>query len=495
MNVFTYWEGKKVPYIEACLDSVRYHCFADCRFHHVTPENFSKYVPDGVLHPNWKNIKELGVKSDCVRAACLFLYGGLYVDADTVMIRSPVGVIDENADCAYMTWSTPPRRAIAGYIYCRPGSPVAARWIENMNKKLAAGKWGWTEIGEGCLTPAIDDGDQSRMQILPLKTFLPIEIDLEVAKFFTKGNWKDHTIPSTVAFGLNHSWMVTRKPNEMRAWDSPQSELIIHQVLAHAAKVSKSEPSICVCVSSYKRPKLLGHLVDCFNRQEYANKKMVILEDSGEMASGKLCDNVWLVSQANRFATLGEKRNAVANTGVAKFSDILCVWDDDDLWMPWAMKAMAQACRRADWVRPSQILHKDGRGRLCRSKTHCEADQTDKAFQCAWAISRGAFDAVGGYPDDMSLGEDLVFAKRLREAGISEADPIEMGFLPYHVAAPYPNEHFSWTHKDYATWPEKFQGESSPVIIGPPDFSMGPMDDRVHPRAWQTNWWHDEIKS
>ncbi len=55
LNVFTYWEnapsGKRWHYIQMCLDSIRRHSLDGCLFHHITPDVFGKYIPDGVLHP------------------------------------------------------------------------------------------------------------------------------------------------------------------------------------------------------------------------------------------------------------------------------------------------------------------------------------------------------------------------------------------------------------------------------------------------------------
>ena len=55
-----------------------------------------------------------------------------------------------------------------------------------------------------------------------------------------------------------------------------------------------------------------------------------------------------LVSVADRFATLGEKRNAAARLAPPD-ADALAIWDDDDLYMPWALRASVAALR----ARPS----------------------------------------------------------------------------------------------------------------------------------------------
>jgi hypothetical protein len=495
MNVFTYWEGPRVPYIEACLDAIRHHCYRECCFHHVTESNIKQYIPEGVLHPAWKSVTQPGVKSDCVRAACLYLYGGLYVDTDTVMLKSPAGIIDPDADVAYMTWTLAPRRCVSEYVYCRPGSPVAKRWLHGINATLSAGNTGWTDFGEGCLASAIDPADSSKQQLLPLKTFLPLETDREVELLFTPRPWREFVDDNTIAFGLNHAWMTSRKKRDMQQWDDPRSSLAIHGLLAEAKRVSELKPQIGVCVATYKRPKLLGHVIDCFQHQTYQNCRLLAIDDSGDVSCEYEAGERWrVISEPIRFTSLGSKRNRIADDIDC---DILCMWDDDDLWLPWALEAIANASRRADWIRPSQILSRARTGRLVRSSTHCEMDTTDKAYQGAWGISRGAFDAAGGYPDGLSLGEDLGLAKRLRAARVSEADPLSMGMQPYHIAAPYDNEHFSWDHKDYDTWPGKLGHTqmTDSVNVQPPPFEIGVIEETVHPRAWQANWWEDEERT
>lgn len=495
MNVWVYWEGPRVPYIDRCIDSIRQRCYRDCAFHFVTGENIGQYIPDGLFHPRWKQIPELGVKSDVVRAAVLHQFGGLYVDADTVMLRSPVGVIDETKDCAYMEWSTPPQRCIAGYIYCAPGSPVAKMWVDNINRSLARRRVGWTMLGEGCLTPAINATPPENLQRLPLSTFLPIEIDREVEKFFEGGDWPSLTTPETIAFGLNHSWMMSRRPHDMRLppHRMASSPLRIHQILTHCQRNLKP-PKITVCCSTYRRPELLARLIHSFEQQDYQDREMLILDDSGELQ--ETCGDRWrIMSQPNRFPTLGAKRNYLASIA-GENTDAIVPWDDDDIAAPWALSAIAQGLYRADLVRPSEVLIAGRGGRMERHQTFWREDRLDKAFHPAWGFTVGAFRAVGGYPDDVSHGEDLRLAQRFRDAGVSEADPLEFGHLPYYVYAPWKNEHFGWTHKNYETWSDKLRPAAATVAPVPHglDLSHGNiLDDRVA-RSFAGDWYESDTR-
>ena len=129
-------------------------------------------------------------------------------------------------------------------------------------------------------------------------------------------------------------------------------------------------------------------------------------------------------------------------------------------------------------------------------KTYWRPDQTDKAFHPAWGYSVGAFrNAL--YPEGASLGEDLILARRLRDLRVSEADPIALGHKPYYLFGPWNNEHFSYVHKDYATWPERLQSAAgvtvSPVASIPMSESMIRGGEPMN-RSFAKDWWGDDVR-
>lgn len=247
-DVWVYWEGPTWPHIDLCLATLRRACReAGDRLHLITGKNYGDFIPKGVLHPRWRDVKPLGVRSDCVRAAVLALHGGVYVDADTLAIQSPGRLLGNGTGphLAYCRWTEKPcRPVVAGYVGATPGSQIAARWLENVNRYLAdefarVQRDGWCLLGEACLTPALDywveHGHGIRLKEFPLEWVLPIEIDTEVQRFFQPLEFHDRLHVDTVLFGLNHSWFVSRRPDDFRtreAWsDSP---LLIHRLLHHA---------------------------------------------------------------------------------------------------------------------------------------------------------------------------------------------------------------------------------------------------------------------
>ena len=182
---------------------------------------------------------------------------------------------------------------------------------------------------------------------------------------------------------------------------------------------------IAAVCCTYLRPKQLGHLIRCFQLQDYPaeQRELVILDDAGQYDNQQ--GHRWrLISTNRRFPTLGEKRNA-ATALVSDDVEAVAVWDDDDLYLPWALRACVAALRIAPWSRPSLVLHPRKDGSL---RQH----ETGGLFHGGWAYARKVFREVRGYPA-INNGEDQAFARRMKRAGVQESDPIRLGLKPFYV--------------------------------------------------------------
>lgn len=197
-----------------------------------------------------------------------------------------------------------------------------------------------------------------------------------------------------------------------------------------------------VCVT-YNRPRQLGQMIRCFERQDYPERELVILDDAGQYPPME--GPGWrLISVCQRFPTLGEKRNAAARL-VSPDVEALAVWDDDDLYLPWALRASAAALEAAAWSRPSLVLHPQPDGALRQHRT-------GGLFHSGWAYRRETFDRAGGYPH-IDNGEDQGLAARFHRLGIGWADPLAQGFQPFLVYCWASGMHLSWSGPDgYAQW-------------------------------------------
>ena len=180
---------------------------------------------------------------------------------------------------------------------------------------------------------------------------------------------------------------------------------------------------IAAVCCTFRRPEQLGWMIRCFERQTYVNRELLVLDDAGQYDTQQ--GNRWrLVSARERFASLGEKRNAAAAM-VSDDVEALAVWDDDDLYLPWALQASVAALNEADWSRPSLVLHPRPDGQL-------QQHRTGGLFHGGWAYRREVFRRVGGYPS-INNGEDQALAQRFEQARIRQFDPLGPNTKPFYV--------------------------------------------------------------
>ena len=105
---------------------------------------------------------------------------------------------------------------------------------------------------------------------------------------------------------------------------------------------------------------------------------------------------VRVVNVANRFPSLGDKRNAAV--GLAR-GELLAPWDDDDIHLPWRLSLSVEQLGDADYFNPRCYWFWDSNG--------LHFDHSVGYAHNASLFRRAAFEKVGGYPS-ISLGEDAV---------------------------------------------------------------------------------------
>ena len=256
MNVWTYWQGKRLPYIDVCLQSMAKAC-KDVNFHLVTPNNLYDYIDKDTINPNFIKLRHPSKIADCVRAALLAKHGGWWWDADTIGIQNPLAINEQHPDASvlYMTWTKKPRRILNGYIYMKKKTELARQWLYLINEKLKADFEScnvWLSMGEKLLTPLLDN--RTDCVEIERRLFLPIDIDSSVAKFFSTIETKSHIQKDTICFGLNHSWMFHNHKEAMEQMPKnwKKSKYLIHKLLDEA-RTSKTEPKP---VSVIKHPQI-----------------------------------------------------------------------------------------------------------------------------------------------------------------------------------------------------------------------------------------------
>jgi len=88
----------------------------------------------------------------------------------------------------------------------------------------------------------------------------------------------------------------------------------------------------CLCVTE-KRPKLLKRAIDCFNKQTYENKQLVILCKDNDLETSNFLKNIRLTNiKAVIIPSHPEKKLGFIRNLAVKYADgdYICQWDDDD---------------------------------------------------------------------------------------------------------------------------------------------------------------------
>lgn len=192
--------------------------------------------------------------------------------------------------------------------------------------------------------------------------------------------------------------------------------------------MSEQPKLACICLT-FDRSELLPYALYSYLMQDYPDDRaeLLILDDAGQYRpQHSISGKPWeLISVMRRFSSVGAKRNAIISL-VSRDVDAIVIWDDDDIYLPWTLRAHAGALATADWSRPSVVLDQEG--------DELKLTQPDDryVFHAAWAFRKDVFWAAGGYGDIVS-GEDKDLAVKFREGQVKSADPLSLGFDPYFV--------------------------------------------------------------
>ena len=240
MNIWTYWEGPAWPHIKTCFDTARMVLGDDWKL--VTPRNLQQFLPniDDLIHPNWRQVPEIGPKVCAIRSALIYRYGGMWADADTIWLQHPRILPDCRSfgiDFLYSTWPNGKRRVQSGYFVAPPRSDVVKQWIDGNNYTLehefSLDRDWWLVLGEHTLTPAVDAAPVGTAVQVDYRTFLPLDVDSSSHALFEPGDWKELTIPESVCFGLSNSWMMAHHWDKLLVCPRcvSRSPLLFHQLL------------------------------------------------------------------------------------------------------------------------------------------------------------------------------------------------------------------------------------------------------------------------
>lgn len=157
----------------------------------------------------------------------------------------------------------------------------------------------------------------------------------------------------------------------------------------------------CLCLT-YARPDVLRESIWCFLQQDWPNKELVVLNDHPEpLHLDQDYPEIRVINVPERFANLGAKRNHSIQLAQGEY---LCLWDDDDLFLPWRLSTSMEHLM----AKPDVWAFKPTAAWV--SVHNRDYTIAGNVFHNQIAMPKQTIARVGGYPD-MNSGEDIDFEK------------------------------------------------------------------------------------
>lgn len=182
----------------------------------------------------------------------------------------------------------------------------------------------------------------------------------------------------------------------------------------------------CICPTYNRFPEmgfLLEESVECFLRQDYPEKELIIINDCpGQELVCKQPDVV-VLNVPVRYSSMGTKRNAAI---LAAKGNLICMWDDDDISLPWRLSFSVEMLGSGTSFNPKcQYVRWGDRPKRFESAV-CYTHN-------ASIFTREAWERVGRYPDNNI--DDVVMHDALLTIPGARKGPIDKGdcFYLYRI--------------------------------------------------------------
>ncbi|WP_278916551.1 capsular polysaccharide synthesis protein [Helicobacter pullorum] len=129
--IWTFWEPRdNMPgYVELCIETWRVF-FQDYKIVILDYSNLYNFLPKDFYDESLCENFSLPKQADAIRAAILYLYGGVWLDADTIITSSKIKYFFENSS-GFSIFSSH-----IGAIKARKGSIVCLNWAQECQKRI-----------------------------------------------------------------------------------------------------------------------------------------------------------------------------------------------------------------------------------------------------------------------------------------------------------------------------------------------------------------------
>ncbi len=164
-KVFLYWTGPLYKLVGTCIRLIQLHANQSSSFNLIllNESNISEYI----TIPSFFNKLDPAHQSDYARIRLLYEYGGIWLDADTLLLEDLKQLFETlgTNDCFFIRNSKGIMcNAVLG---ARKNSPFIKNWMIQIDAILNEKKEDidWIEIGNSLLTKLISEGSDEKIKI------------------------------------------------------------------------------------------------------------------------------------------------------------------------------------------------------------------------------------------------------------------------------------------------------------------------------------------
>jgi len=162
--IWQYWEGVMPDYIKICMDTVDKHCSDDFNIIRLNPNNIKNYLPELTEYKEKIDRLIIPHKVDIYRIMLLYKYGGLYMDADVIVLRNPIEIMDKLREYDFVGFGCTGNQCKNGYgnpsnwlLASRQNSILMGNILEHLLKKITnQNKFDYHDLGKLVIWEELD---------------------------------------------------------------------------------------------------------------------------------------------------------------------------------------------------------------------------------------------------------------------------------------------------------------------------------------------------
>ena len=254
--VWTYWEGPCPPWVLACRRTLAAHA---PRVRFLTPELFDRLRDrDRDIDLSHLHIPH---RADYVRAFLLRYFGGMWLDADCLLMQPLQPVLDLLGEHDFVGHRERSGLISNAFIAARPGSRIAAEFYDRVSALVRKRRpLDWKEIGGDSLTTIVAANGQGWHE-LPCERVQPVCWSAP-GDFFAERDDEGHDAvfdARAVCYMMSHSAITTYSAAHPGA-DLMRERTFFRYLLRRAVDTGRDDPSAA-------REEFFAGYVEQFRRQ------------------------------------------------------------------------------------------------------------------------------------------------------------------------------------------------------------------------------------